>query len=333
MLQDIGEHQLDISFSPRLASATDVVICVDEADGVLMIQQLSDQSLADYSLPTIADFSSLAGFDIASLRYLCSLDELGFFQPTKQLLVSLGSVGEDIQAGQDNPQDNTVESVSTHEESKGQELAYKPRGVGEGQLFASGNRLSYQNTRTLMTMQPGWLGFGAATAVHLARWYRDNQLCSRCAEALIPSDHERALCCPACSFIVYPRINPVVIVAVTDGERLLMTRGIGSVYRRYALVAGFVEIGEALEDTVRREVMEEVGLRVKNIRYYKSQPWAFSNSVLAGFFAEVDGDTTVQLDGLELAEASWVERELIPIDENRSSLTADMIMSFREGCC
>ena len=298
-----------------------------------MIQQSADQLLADFSLPTLADLSSLIGSDIASLRYLCSLDELGFFQPSEQLLVGLGSVGANRQASQDNAQDNTEESISTQEKSKGQELFSELRRAGEGQLIVSGGRLSYQNTRTLMTMQPGWLGFGAATAVHLARWYRDNRLCSRCAEALIPSDHERALCCPACGFIVYPRINPVVIVAVTDGDRLLMTRGIGSVYRRYALVAGFVEIGEALEDTVRREVMEEVGLRVKNIRYYKSQPWAFSNSVLAGFFAEVDGDTTVQLDGQELAEASWVERELIPIDENRSSLTADMIMSFRESSC
>ena len=96
-------------------------------------------------------------------------------------------------------------------------------------------------------------------------------------------------------------------------------------------MAGFMEIGETLEDTVRREVMEEVGLKVKNIRYYKSQPWAFSESILVGFFAEVDGNTVPVPDGEELAEARWFRRDEIPVENTSFSLTWELIEQFRQG--
>ena len=115
--------------------------------------------------------------------------------------------------------------------------------------------------------------------------------------------------CPECKNIEYPKISPAVIVAVTNGNRLLLSRYARGGYRNYALIAGFAEVGETLEDTVRREVMEEVGLKVKNIRYYKSQPWSFSDSLLVGFFAELDGDDTITLEEEELAEAVWFERD------------------------
>ena len=99
----------------------------------------------------------------------------------------------------------------------------------------------------------------------------------------------------------------------------------------YALVAGFTEIGETLEGTVRREVMEEVGLKVKNLRYYKSQPWSFSSTLLCGFYCEVDGSTEVRLDTEELAVAEWFEREDIPLDNDGVSLTREMIHMFKTG--
>ena len=123
-----------------------------------------------------------------------------------------------------------------------------------------------------------------------------------------------------------------MIVAVTDGNRLLLTKYAnrpGTV--NYALVAGFTEIGETLEETVRREVMEEVGLRVKNIRYYKSQPWSFSSTLLCGFCCEVDGSREVRLDTEELAVAEWFEREDIPLEDDGVSLTREMIQMFRTG--
>ena len=106
---------------------------------------------------------------------------------------------------------------------------------------------------------------------------------------------------------------------------------IKGVYKKYALVAGFNEIGETLEDTVRREVMEEVGLKVKNIRYYKNQPWGLSSSLLVGFFAELDGQATVTLDTNELSEATWFKREDIREHNLSISLTQEMIEVFRRG--
>mgnify|MGYP005880150537 CR=1 FL=1 len=94
---------------------------------------------------------------------------------------------------------------------------------------------------------------------------------------------------------------------------------------------GFAEIGETIEETVHREVMEEVGLKVKNLRYYKSQPWSFSGTLLFGFFCDVDGDDTLTVDHEELSMAQWVERDKIPDQGNNISLTKEMMMLFRDG--
>ena len=107
-------------------------------------------------------------------------------------------------------------------------------------------------------------------------------------------------------------ISPSVIVAVYDGDRLLLTKYKGQTHNRYALVAGFCEIGENLEQAVRREVEEEVGLKVKNLYYYKSQPWPFTSTMLAGFYAELDGDSTVKLQEDELAGGGVVEERRYP---------------------
>ena len=131
--------------------------------------------------------------------------------------------------------------------------------------------------------------------------------------------------------MVYPRINPAVIVGVTDGDRLLLTKYRGRAYKKYALVAGFTEIGESFEQTVAREVMEETGLKVKNIRYYKSQPWGFADNILAGYFCEVDGDPTIRMDREELSVAEWFERDEIPVEPEDLSLTNEMIIHFKQG--
>lgn len=191
-------------------------------------------------------------------------------------------------------------------------------------------RFQYQNPLIFRGMSPPWLAFAGATASHLALWYDTHRFCGRCAAPTYHKADERALVCPGCGHIEYPKINPVVIAGVTDGDRILMTRYAAG-YNRYALVAGFVEIGETLENAVRREVMEEVGLRVKNIRYFKSQPWAFSGSLLAGFFADLDGDSAVRVDRNELSEAVWFDRKEIPKDGNIMSLTWTMVEAFRNG--
>jgi NAD+ diphosphatase len=178
---------------------------------------------------------------------------------------------------------------------------------------------------------PHWIALAGVTALQLAKWYRENRFCGGCGGAMAHHAHERALVCQPCGITLYPRISPAVIVAVTDGNRILLSRYANRPNSRYALVAGFAEIGEAIEETVRREVMEEVGLRVKNLRFYKSQPWAFSDSLLFGFFCELDGPPDITLDETELAEATWFPRAEVPPAISDISLTSEMMERFRAG--
>ena len=178
---------------------------------------------------------------------------------------------------------------------------------------------------------PRYLAFAAVTAQQLYLWYRNNRHCGRCGGGNAYAQAERACVCTECGLVTYPRISPVVIVAVTNEERLLVTRYKDRPYRRYALVAGFAEIGESLEDTVRREVFEETGVKVKNIRYYKSQPWAFTSTLLSGFYCDLDGDPAITVDGRELAEAKWMHRNDLPPADSDIALTAEMMERFRLG--
>ena len=174
--------------------------------------------------------------------------------------------------------------------------------------------------------------FAASIAYHLFTWYRDSLYCGRCGTKTVFSRTERAKICPECGHIIYPRICPAVIVGVMKDDRILMTRYASREFRGNALVAGFTEIGETPEGTVRREVMEEVGLHVKNIRYYKSQPWGYALNLLMGFYCEVDDDVEehIHLDEEELATARFIGRDDIGQEAMDVSLTADMIMHFKD---
>ena len=178
---------------------------------------------------------------------------------------------------------------------------------------------------------PKYQVMAASTAWHLYVWYRDNRFCGRCGKETEEDENERMLRCPFCGNMIFPKVAPAVIVGVTDGDRILMTKYANREYKRYALIAGFTEIGETVEKTVRREVMEEVGLHVKNIRYYKSQPWGFDLNLLLGFFCELDDTASIHMDEGELALAEWMQREDIPDYEEDLSLTHEMMRVFKEG--
>ncbi len=190
---------------------------------------------------------------------------------------------------------------------------------------------SFEDRRFFRAAAPKEYGFAGITGLHLNGWYLKNKFCGACGNILEKDEKERMLRCPVCGNTVFPRINPAVIVAVTDKTRLLLTKYRGRAYKNYALVAGFTEIGESFEDTVKREVREETGLAVKNIRYYKSQPWAFADDILAGYFCEVDGSTDIIMDRGELSTAEWVERKDIDVTWDDASLTNEMICCFKEG--
>lgn len=182
-------------------------------------------------------------------------------------------------------------------------------------------------------MRPKHEAFAGVTASHLYSWLRDNRFCGRCGALMKQAASERALVCHKCENRVYPRICPAVIVAVTHGDRLLMARSARGFYRRFGLIAGFVEVGESLERTVEREVMEEVGLKIKDIRYYKSQPWGFSDSLMVGFFARLDGEPSLVIERSELAEARWFKREEITEEPSFVSIGSEMIRAFKSGVC
>ena len=190
-------------------------------------------------------------------------------------------------------------------------------------------RLEYYTIREVRDKFVGKEVFAIFTAYHLWKWYSDNIFCGKCAEKLEFSDKERALICPKCGNVIYPRINPAVIVGVTKGDSLMITRYMTG-FAHNALVAGFTEIGETLEETVAREVMEETGVKVKNIRYYKSQPWGLAQDILVGFYCDADGDAQIHMDEGELKYAEWVKREDIVLQPNNYSLTNEMMKVFRD---
>ncbi len=187
-------------------------------------------------------------------------------------------------------------------------------------------------TRYFRDCNPQWLDFAGITAHQLYLWYDSHHFCGHCGSKLVHSDKERMMQCPNCGLMEYPKISPAVIVGVIHNNKILMSKYAGRVGTQYALIAGFAEIGETIEETVHREVMEEVGLKVKNLHYYKSQPWSFSSTLLMGFFVELDGDDDeIILDTQELATAGWFTPEDAPPQSNNMSLTSEMIWQFKKG--
>ena len=185
---------------------------------------------------------------------------------------------------------------------------------------------SYRNIGLFRTEKPKELAYAAVSAWHLCSWYRDARYCGRCGEKLVHDGNERMMRCPKCGNMIFPRINPSVIVAVTHGDYLLLTK---YAYRpgaqRTARVAGVTEFAESFEQTVHREVMEEVGLKVKDLRYYRCQPWGISGNIMMGYWCRLDGDDdTIHLDNFELADGAWVRRKDLqePFVNNGIALTA-----------
>lgn len=178
---------------------------------------------------------------------------------------------------------------------------------------------------------PMYQGFAGITGGQIYRFRESRKFCGRCGQRMEYSQTERAMVCPGCKQTEYPKISPAVIVAITNGDKLLMSRYAHGTYRHFALIAGYVEVGETFEECVRREVMEEVGLKVKNIRYYKSQPWAFSDSVMIGFTAELDGDDTIRLQEEELSEAGWYTRDQVEDYSPCISVGHEMMRAFKSG--
>ncbi len=162
----------------------------------------------------------------------------------------------------------------------------------------------------------------------LFNWYNDNKFCGKCGNKTHLKEDERAIGCDCCNNIVYPKISPAVIVAITCNDKILLAKGINRRINFYSLIAGFVEVGETFEEAVKREVKEETGLDVFNLKYYKSQPWPFSSSMMIGFFANADDKQKISIDTNELTEANWFTRNNLPFHSPDISIAGEMIEYF-----
>lgn len=171
----------------------------------------------------------------------------------------------------------------------------------------------------------------AGRALQIVEWERTHRFCGRCGAAMQSMPGERARKCPECGLTSYPRLSPAVIVAVVRhteaGPRLLLARNHRFPPGRYSVVAGFVEPGEALEDCVHREIAEETGVQVKEIRYFGSQPWPFPHSLMVGFTAEYAAGEIV-LEEAEIADAQWFAAESLPLLPPKMSIARRLIDWF-----
>ena len=197
-------------------------------------------------------------------------------------------------------------------------------------------------SRTVRHAYPRDTAFAASLGSMIANWYDRTRFCGRCGHENVHDARERMMYCPACGSMYYPQICPSIIVAILHEGKLLVTRynpehkmiGNGKVEKptpHYALVAGYIESGESAEEAVVREVWEEVGLNVRNIRYYSSQPWPFTSALLLGYVCEVDGDPAVRLSDGELTEAEFKAPEELTDRSCEIALTSRMIEAFRTG--
>ena len=167
----------------------------------------------------------------------------------------------------------------------------------------------------------------AGKAVLVNDWYISHRFCGKCGTPTQLDEKDMMLKCPNCGQNHYPRIAPAIIVAIRKGDELLMAKHSYHDNIRYALIAGFVEPGEGIEEAVHREVLEEVGIKIKNLQYQRSQSWPFPNSLMLGFTAEYEsGD--IKVDGDEIVKALWFKKDEIIRYESDISISDWLVQDF-----
>jgi NAD+ diphosphatase len=167
----------------------------------------------------------------------------------------------------------------------------------------------------------------ASYAVRILDFDRSTAFCGRCGAKTRPLTTERARICTACNRITYPRISPAIIVLVKKGEEVLLARSPRSPPGVFSVIAGFNEPGENLEQTVHREVGEEVGIAVRNLRYFGSEPWPFPDSLMIGFVADHAGGD-IRIDNQEIEAASWFTRDTLPPFPSKASISRALIEAW-----
>ena len=204
-------------------------------------------------------------------------------------------------------------------------------GIDHIALHANGdavepNGWQWRGLRSLFLQIPEHHLALAGRAFQIVEWHRNHRFCGRCATPTRDKGTERSKECPACGLVAYPRISPAMMVLVTRGRELLLARANRFPNAMYSALAGFVEPGESIEDCIHREVLEEVGVQVDQLRYFSSQSWPFPNSLMIAFNAEyVSGDMRPCDD--EIAEAKWFSLDALPQLPGPVSISRQLINS------
>lgn len=295
MIQDIGAKEYKCEFKKKYPKLTDVLLFIKDRN---ILMKKNDKG---YSFPTFAD-TNISKYFNGNIE----IDENGWKGKVRKLY----------------PDMEMYRTISVDKEN------YYIVDVDE--IFKKDINLELVSNEILRHYNPNHMSFAVATASQIARWQKSNKYCGKCGSKMHHSDVERSMVCAKCNNMVYPKICPAVTIAITHKGKILLVRNNGGAFRKYALVAGYVEVGETFEDTVRREAMEEVGIKVKNIKYYKNQPWAMTDAHMIGYTAEVDGDDTIHMQVEELQDARWFSADEIPHNITSRSLTYEMIKNFRE---
>lgn len=189
---------------------------------------------------------------------------------------------------------------------------------------------AFRDLRVLYTVLDETLYALAGRAVQIKEWDRTHQYCGTCGKPTELAASERSRVCPDCEIPHFPRLSPAMIVAVERGKEILLARSPHFPAGIYSVLAGFVEPGESAEEAVAREVMEETGIRVKDIQYFGSQPWPHPNSLMLGFRASYAGGE-IKLEDPEIEDARWFRADAMPtFFPGRMSISQWLIHDFLE---
>jgi len=183
--------------------------------------------------------------------------------------------------------------------------------VGVDPSLAAPDGYRWANLRELGAAWPTEEWALAGRAVELVEWRRTHRYCGRCGQPTEPSPGERAMRCPGCGLLFFPQLSPAVIVLVRKGDQVLLAANRTFRGGMYSILAGFVEPGENMEETVHREVFEEVGIKLKNLHYEASQSWPFPHSLMIGYTADWESGE-IHPDGEEILDASWFSVDDLP---------------------
>ena len=187
--------------------------------------------------------------------------------------------------------------------------------------------MAFQGLRRLWGLLPEEAWRLAGRAVQIVEWDRNHRFCGRCGTPTERSATERSRVCPRCGLQHFPRLSPAVITLIEDGERMLLARSPHFAPGVYCTLAGFVEPGESLEEAVVREVHEEVGVELSDLRYFSSQPWPFPNTLMIGFVARYAGGAIRRQED-EIEDARWFTADDLPLLPSPMSIARSLVEDF-----